>query len=187
MEKGQEMIYVGANRALHGKRLKIIQANRTHAMVSTVDGCRGPFHVQIADIRPAIPHAYPIPQVFNRQGKDMMQNKASNWEFKISRESQIDYDRIAQDLSWDNPLALVTANGDELVQVVVFAPLFRKANTLGMYQYPGVAMKTRAGTYYLTLESGKSIPVVKQWAHDVRQSAWDDAYKATVKVQLLDV
>ena len=122
------------------------------------------------------------PQEHNEE-KFMSTNKS--WEFNISRLAQIDYDKIAEDLSWENPLALLTV-GDSL-EAVVFGPLYRKALEIRVTDYPGVAMRTKKGYISLSLFAGSNIEPLKKWAANVRQAPWQDAYKATVKVSLLSV
>lgn len=111
------------------------------------------------------------------------------WQFRINRVSDVDYDKIHEDLSWDNPLAVVDYNNGQKIQVVVLRDLVMKAVDTYIGQPCGLLHEAKSGNniYYFALSSYTDIKKLQDWAKEVRQSPWPDVYKANVKVSLLKV
>ena len=113
--------------------------------------------------------------------KEPAMTKSNKYQFHSLSESDIDWNRIAQDLSNKNPLAFVDAgNGEQYV--IVYRMLFDKAFQCGIAVDEDM------------YESGNTFAVYKledttfsdwiNWAKEVKKAKWSAGRKAVVTVSL---
>ena len=113
--------------------------------------------------------------------KETAMTKSNKYQFHSLSESDIDWNRIAQDLSSKNPLAFVDAgNGEQYV--VVYDMLAYKAYECDIQMVAEVHVTSNAFTVYKL--DGDTFSDWISWAKKVKQAMWPVGRKAVVTVSL---
>ena len=115
--------------------------------------------------------------------KETTMTKPNKYQFHSLSESDIDWNRIAQDLSSKNPLAFVDAgNGEQCV--VVYDMFVDKAFECDIFP-PDTNYWHNGGSIFTTYRLGKStFSDWVNWAREVKKAKWSDGRKAVVTVSL---
>ena len=113
--------------------------------------------------------------------KETAMTKSNKYQFHSLSESDIDWNRIAQDLNKKNPLAFVDAgNGEQYV--VVYDMLTHKAFECDIEMTPEVHDAGYTFTVYKLEDTTFSDWV--NWAREVKKAMWPVGRKAVVTVSL---
>ena len=188
--QGQEVKYIGNILSLFKNKLGKVHGIYPERSVVKVQFFYTDTLVEVKPTDLVIMRGEVIPEVNLFKRKHIFSiNTEDRWNFRINRLSNIKWDEIQNDLSWDNPIALVTLDGPQgkLYYAVVFKPLNDKAYFLERQYYKYMKDSFEVKDDVFQLDGPESVPDIKGWANEIKKATWPDAFKADVTVNLLKV